>query len=334
MKRHGNIYSNIYDFSNLLKAHRRARRNKRFKSDVVRFSQNVEEQVIDLQNQLIYGTYQVGNYYEFEVYEPKQRTIRALPFKDRVVQHALCNILTPLLENSMIYDSYACRKGKGAQRGMLRAKQFIRREGPGGWIVKADVRKFFDSIDHEVLRRILSRKIKDRKALWLCYKFIGNNERGIPIGNLTSQFFANVYMDQLDHHVKDELGEKKYVRYMDDFIVVCGSKEQALAMKEHLEVWLKENLHLELNAKTQIFPQGQGVNFLGYRVWWSGIKIRHTTVRRIKRKIKVFLRRRVAHKAAVMDIVPTLMSWLGLAKWGNSKTITARILRLLNGGVP
>lgn len=313
-------------------AHRRARRNKRFKGEVLEFSQNIEEQLINIQNHLIYGTYKVGNYYEFEVYEPKQRTIQALPFVDRVVQHALCNILTPLLDKTMIYHSYACRIGKGSQKGMLCAQRFIRRRGKNCWVLKCDIKKFFNSIDHVILKRILSRKIKDKKVLWLCYKFIDKNIKGIPIGNLTSQLYANLYLDQLDHHMKDEIGIKDYVRYMDDFMIICNDKQEALSMKAHLKEWLWINLRLEFNAKTQVFPECQGVNFLGYRVWWNGIKIRHTTVRRIKHKIKSFIKARHFHRANIADIIPALKSWQGLSKWGNCKTITQRILNILNGG--
>jgi retron-type reverse transcriptase len=258
----------------------------------------------------------------------------ALPYVDRVVQHALCNVIEPLLNNGMIHDSYACRKNKGSQKGMLRAQEFIRKYGKGCWILKADVSKFFNSIDHRILKRILARKIKDRKALWLCYKYIDNNEAGIPIGNLTSQLYANIYLDQLDHYVKDMLGIKCYVRYMDDFMIVCETKKEAFALKEHLTQWVWNNLKLTLNAKTQVFPERQGINFLGYRVWFDYIKIRHTTVRRLKTKIKRFKRLRGKSKARVADIMPTLMSWLGLAKWGNCRTIEKRVIQLLNSKRP
>jgi hypothetical protein len=194
--------------------------------------------------------------------------------------------------------------------------------------------KFFNSIDHRILKRILARKIKDRKALWLCYKYIDNNEAGIPIGNLTRQLYANIYLDQLDHYVKDMLGIKCYVRYMDDFMIVCETKKEAFALKEHLTQWVWNNLKLTLNAKTQVFPERQGINFLGYRVWFDYIKIRHTTVRRLKTKIKRFKRLRGKSKARVADIMPTLMSWLGLAKWGNCRTIEKRVIQLLNSKRP
>ena len=229
----------------------------------------------------------------------------------------------------MIPDSYACRVGKGAQRGMLRAKSFIRRAGKGKWILKCDIKHFFDSIDCHILKRILASKIKDRRTLWLCYKFIGYGT-GIPIGNLTSQLFANLYLGQLDHYVKDELGVKSYVRYMDDFMMVCESKEEAVHLKCHLQEWLRDSLNLQFNAKTQVFKESQGVNFLGYLVHWDHIKIRHSTVKRIKRKIAIFLRRRARHKGAVCDIIPSLMSWQGLARWGNCKSIKRKIMLLLN----
>lgn len=332
MKRFGNLYSQIYAWDNLVAAYQKARIGKRYKSDVLRFSLNLEEELCNIQNHLIWGTYQPGDYHMFKVYEPKERDVMALPFKDRVVQHALVNVIEPLFNRSFIYDSFACRTGKGTQRGMLRAQEFIRRAGPGCWILKADVKKFFDNIDHTILKRLLAKKIKCHKTLWLCRQYIdkrGGNI-GIPIGNLTSQLYANIYLNQLDHHIKDVLGVKWYIRYMDDFIIVCKSKEEAQKLKTHLAGWLWENLRLELNSKTQVFPERQGVNFLGYRIWYNGIKLRHTTIRRLKRKIKRFKRLRAKRKASVADIIPTLMSWQGLAKWGNCRTIEDRILKLLN----
>lgn len=332
MKRFGNLYDKIYDWQNLISAYQKARLGKRYKSDVLRFSLNLEEEICNIQNHLIWGTYKPGDYYLFKVYEPKERDIMALPFKDRVVQHALVNVIEPLFNRSFIYDSYACRVGKGSQCGMLRAQDFIRQAGPGCWILKADVKKFFNNIDHSILKRILVKKIKCRKTLWLCAQYIDKHggKVGIPIGNLTSQLYANIYLDQLDHYVKDMLGIKWYVRYMDDFMIVCKTKEEACNLKKHLATWLWENLRMEFNSKTQVFPERQGVNFLGYRIWHNGIKIRHTTVRRLKGKIKRFKRMRAKRKASVGDIIPTLMSWQGLAKWGNCRTIEKRIFKLLN----
>lgn len=326
MKRYGNLYETICTFDNLLLSYRKARLGKRYKFNVLKFSYNLEEKLCSILDSLLDGTYEPGDYFSFKVFEPKERIIMALPFRDRVVQHALVNIIEPIFEKSFIYDSYACRIGKGAHKGMIRAKQFIRKAGRGCWILKADVQKFFPSIDNAILKKILARKIKCSKTLQLCYQYI-DGDTGIPIGNLTSQLYANVYLNELDHYIKDVLGVKLYIRYMDDFVIVCKTKEEANALKQHLSAWLSVNLHLTLNSKTQIYPERNGVNFLGYRVWYDGIKIRHTTVRRLKRKIKRF--NDLKARGIVTHIIPVLMSWKGMAKWGNCKTIEDRIMLLL-----
>lgn len=331
MKRFGNLYGKICTFDNLLLAFKKARLGKRYKNNVLKFSYYLEKELYILQQALQNETYEPGDYFTFRVYEPKERVIMALPFNDRVVQHALVNIIEPLFNKSFIYDSYACRVGKGTHKGIIRAKQFIRQAGRGCYILKADVKKFFPSIDHSVLKNILSRKIKCPKTLHLCYQYIDHGGKiGIPIGNLTSQLYANIYLNQLDHYVKDVLGIKHYIRYMDDFIIVCKTKEEAQKFKIHLSEWLLVNLNLELNSKTQVFPSYNGVNFLGYRIWYNGIKIRHTTVRRLKRKIKRFNELKTNGMISVKDITPVLMSWKGMVKWGNCKTIDNRIMELLN----
>lgn len=326
-----NTYPEIYDYQNLITAYRNARKNKNNKHSVIRFSMNSEEELISIQNELIYGTYRPGEYHSITVYEPKKREIMVLPFRDRVVQHALYGIIHKQIERSMIDNSFACRDGKGTQRGVLKEQNYDRLLGPGHYILKCDIYHFFNSIDHTILKRILSKKIRDHKILWLCYKFIPRDSSGIPIGNLTSQLYANMYLDVMDHHIMDDLGISNYVRYMDDFVIHVKTRDDAVAIKRHLTKWIWDNLRLEFNAKTQVFPSKHGVNFLGYMVHYDHIKIRHCTVRRMKQKIKCFRRKRTNHIARVMDIRPALMSWLSLSKWGNCRTIENRIINILNG---
>ena len=325
-----NTYPKIYEYQNLIDSYRNARKNKSFRKAAIHFSMNVESELINIQNHLIYGTYKPGEYTSFKVFDPKERTILSLPFRDRVVQHALYGIIHPILEKGMINDSYACRIGKGTQRGVLREKEYQRKIGKGHYILKCDVRHFFASVDHKILKMILREKIRDHKILWLCYKFIPKEIDGIPPGNLTSEIYANLYLDQLDHHIRDELGIYEYSRYMDDFVLHFATKQEARRMKDHLDKWLWEKLRLKLNAKTQVFPEHQGVNYLGYMVHYDHIKIRHTTVRRIKHKIKVFRKKRMIHAAKVGDIRPALMSWKAMAKWGNCKTIDRKVMEILN----
>ncbi len=192
------------------------------------------------------GSYNPGDYSYFTIYEPKKRTISVVPFRDRVVHHALVNVLEPIYENRFIYDSYATRKGKGTHKAILRAQRFMRKNR---WYLKMDIRKYFDSIYHAILNAILARKIKDPFILDLCRKIIakgGDGRRGLPIGNLTSQFFANVYLDLFDHFIKDKLRITGYVRYMDDFCVFDSDRNSLMELRDKITFLLQERLRLEV----------------------------------------------------------------------------------------
>jgi len=231
MKRHGNLWQRMISFPNLLRAAELAQRGKRFRPDVARFHFDLERELWQLHSELTDQTYQPGNYHTFHIYEPKKRLISAAPYRDRVVHHALTRVLEPIFERSFIFDSYACRKFKGTHAAVDRAQQFA---GRFRYVLKADIRKFFPSMDHEILNGLIARKIKDAHVQWLIARIIagsnpqeavtmyfpGDNlftpmerRRGIPIGNQTSQFFANVYLNPLDHFVKDELRFGGYARF-------------------------------------------------------------------------------------------------------------------------
>jgi len=221
-------------FYNLLKAADKAQRGKRFRADVARFHYNLERELWQLHGELVAKTYTPGTYHSFVIHEPKPRLISAAPYRDRVVHHALTGTLEPIFERTFVFDSYACRKFKGTHAAVARAQHYARRFP---YVLKADIRKFFPSIDHQILKTLVARKIKDPDVLWLVGTIIdGSNpqepvtmwfpgddlltpserRRGLPIGNQTSQFFANAYLDPLDHFLKDESGVKGYVRYVDD----------------------------------------------------------------------------------------------------------------------
>jgi retron-type reverse transcriptase len=234
MKRYGNLWERVISFEALLYAADNARKGKRFRPAVAAFHFDQERALWKLREELTAKTYRPGAYRSFFIYEPKKRQISAAPYRDRVVHHALTGVLEPIFERTFIADSYACRKGKGAHAAADRCQQFARRFR---YVLKADIRKFFPSLDHEILKGLVARKIKDPDVLWLVGQIIdhsnpqeevlsyfpgddqftpGVRRRGIPIGNQTSQFFANVYLDPFDHFVKDRLGIRGYVRYVDD----------------------------------------------------------------------------------------------------------------------
>lgn len=235
MKRYGNLWHQIIDFENLLEAARKAQRSKRFRPNVLAFNYTLEDQLLRLQHELQTQTYQPGDYRTFRIFEPKPRLISAAPYRDRVVHHALCNIIVPIFEQTFIDDSYANRSGYGTHRALRRFTKFARSHR---LILQCDVQKYFPSIDHEILKAVIRRKIKCPETLWLIEQIIDRsneqdpvlhyfpgdtlltpNERrkGLPIGNLTSQFFANCYLNGLDHFVKEDLKAKCYLRYVDDF---------------------------------------------------------------------------------------------------------------------
>ena len=243
MKREGNLWQGMIAFKSLLLAAHAAARGKRFKPCVARFVFDLERQLLRLQEELASKTYRPGPYRTFTIYEGKTRQISAAPFRDRVVHHALTGILEPIFERSFVFDSYACRKGKGTHAAVDRCQQFARRYR---YVLKADVRKFFPSIDHQILKTLVARRIKDPDVLWLVGLIIDHSNppgpplmwfpgddlftpterrRGLPLGNQTSQFFANVYLDPLDHFVCDRLGSS-YVRYVDDFLVFADDKRR------------------------------------------------------------------------------------------------------------
>ena len=231
-----NIYEKIYDFENLHKAWEEARKGKRYRDDVLIFNRNYEEQLINIQNHLIYETYEVGKYHTFYVYEPKKRLIMSLPFKDRIVQWAIYRQLFPLYEKTFIFDSYACRKGKGTHKAVA---------------------------------------VSDRLS-----------NKGMPIGNLTSQMFANIYLNEVDQYAKHELGLHYYIRYMDDIIILHHDKKYLAEVKELLRAFLSDELRLDLNNKTTIRPCSMGVDFVGFRIWSTHRRLKKKTAVKIKRNLK------------------------------------------------
>lgn len=311
MKSIKNIYEKIYDFENLHKAWEEARKGKRYRDDVLIFNRNYEEQLINIQNHLIYETYEVGKYHTFYVYEPKKRLIMSLPFKDRIVQWAIYRQLFPLYEKTFIFDSYACRKGKGTHKAADRLQYWLRqteRKPERYYYLKMDISKYFYRVDHDILLKILARRIKDQRLLNLLEKIIncesmnfglppgkepdevevsdrlGN--KGMPIGNLTSQMFANIYLNEVDQYAKHELGLHYYIRYMDDIIILHHDKKYLAEVKELLRAFLSDELRLDLNNKTAIRPCSMGVDFVGFRIWSTHRRLKKKTAVKIKRNLK------------------------------------------------
>ena len=264
-----------FSFEKLLEAHKRCRCSKQHKRETINFEVNLSSNLVELSKQIRNKNYKVGSYKQFKIYEPKERIIQALSYKDRVVLMALCsNIIEPKFERRLIYDNVACRKGKGTDFGIKRLEKFLhcyyKEFGNNkGYVLKCDVRKYFQNIDHTILFNKLKKEKFDEDEIWVLKLIIDSKNQeigvGLPIGNQTSQWFGLYYLDEIDRLIKEKLRIKYYVRYMDDMILVHNDKEYLKYCKGQIEKCAKNNLKLELNNKTQIFNIKDGIDFLGFR---------------------------------------------------------------------
>lgn len=291
MKTHKNLFQEVCKYENLHNAYLKARKGKNNAAEVLKFTYNLEIELFKLQHELENHTYKTGKYRHFIVFDPKKRKISALPFRDRIVHHAVCSVIEPIFEGCFIYDSYACRTGKGTHAGANRIQKFIRDTSSDYYALKCDVSKYFPSVDHEILKQIIREKIADKKLLQLLDGIIDSAEKGIPIGNLTSQLFANIYLNELDKYVKDKLKIKYYIRYMDDFVILHESKQCMHEAKEKIRLFLA-SMRLTLHPKkANVFPITLGIDFLGYRIFRTHRLVRKSTVKRFQKNIKKKLRK-------------------------------------------
>jgi RNA-directed DNA polymerase len=302
MKRYGHLFEQVVAFDSLLLAARKAQRGKRDRASVAHFLFHLEPELLTLQDELCAGTYHMQPCRTFTIYEPKQRQICAAAFRDRVVQHAICHVLHPIFEACLIHDTYACRRGKGTHAAVRRAQQFARRLP---YVLKCDVRKYYESVDHAVLKKLLRRKLKDQALLALLDRIIdhpipgGTPGKGLPIGNLTSQYFANLYLGELDHLVKERLRLKGYVRYMDDVLVFAEEKPRLHVTLATLRAFLHDVLRLRLKEEAvRVAPVTQGVPFLGFRIFPGTVRLDGSKWARFRRRVR---RREKAYRRGLVD---------------------------------
>ncbi len=291
-------YEMLTSFSELLKSHKIARKSKRHKYATIDFENNLCANLTKLEQSLNDGTYKVGKYKTFFIYEPKKREIQALGYKDRVVQHSLCdNFLIPYFEPRLIYANCACRKGKGTYfaRQLLKKYyvEFHKKFGTRGYVLKCDIKKYFASIDHNILKNLLS-KIPDKKTYELLCTIIDSYHKdtkmGLPIGNQVSQILGVVFLDKVDRIIKEQCKIKYYVRYMDDLVLISESKQTLVKCLEKIQNALNQ-LNLKLNDKTNISAITTNVEFLGaiYKMTKTGkviLRVRKQTRRRINNRVK------------------------------------------------
>jgi len=327
MKRQGNLIERIAAPRNLRLAFLKACRNKRGRPEVLRFRENLDAELENLSRGLLAGEIRWGDYHVFEVADPKPRRIHAAPFASRVAQHAILNQCEAAFESYQIHDSYACRKGKGLDRALERAVRFSR---PNHWFLQLDVRKFFDSIDHQVLNRLLERRFKDRTVLRLFASIVDTFHvqpgKGVPIGNLTSQFFANHYLGRLDHHVKEDLRVRRYVRYMDDFILWSPSRTELRDWLRRVEHFVRDDLALALKPPV-VNACSRGMTFLGYRVFPSGARLARRTRSRFRRKARRYVRRFEVGEWNECELARHMLPMLAFVRRGASRRFRQRVIQ-------
>ena len=331
-----NQFDKYLTYEKLLEAHNKSKRGKCRKSELIKFNLKQEEYIMWLYEQLKEGKYKHGGYATFYVTEPKRRKIEKSRYIDRIVHTWLVeNFLIKGFVTQFIYDSYACIKNKGMHRSAF-AVQKAMRKAKNKWgeyyILKTDVAKYFNSIDKEILLKILERKIKDKKLIWLIKEILYAQKRpkGIEIGNYTSQIFANIYLNEIDQFIKHELKVKYYVRYLDDSVFILETKNEAKKVLEEVTKFLDEKLKLKLNDKTQIFKGKQGVNFCGYKINEYRLKIRDRGKRKLKKKVKSLKEKIKSGKIDCHEAKKYLAGHIGYIKWANVYNLTNKLFYMEN----
>ena len=317
-------FLNKLTFLNMIDAFKRSSKCKGNRYDVLKFNMDLESNICNIIRELSNNEYKLGKYRSFKVYEPKERLIMALPFKDRVVQQwYVYEFIIPFIVPRFINDSYACIKGKGTHKAMYKVEEYfnhMKKKYDNFYILKCDIKKFFYNIDKNILYKIMSKYIKDKMLLHLTKTFIfdGSSNIGIPVGNYTSQYFANIYLNELDYYIKDKLHIKCYVRYCDDFVIMVRNKKEAKEVLEKIRIFLKEELHLELNNNTRYYPSKMGVNFCGYRVFGEYRLLRKRSIKKIKCNVRKW---EEDYRNGNLNKKKMQLSWysfLGHAKHANS----------------
>ncbi|MBE0471769.1 MAG: group II intron reverse transcriptase domain-containing protein [Methyloprofundus sp.] len=314
-KKYRNLIGDILNDDNFRLAYYKASIGKKSSSGYLNFKEKSASRLAAMRSAINHKTYKPGEPREFWVYEPKPRPITAMPFGDRVVQHALVNILMPIFEKGFMPQSYACRKGRGMHSGAIRTQAIMRRLGKGGkpvYALKTDFSKYFYSISREVLWRLIEKKISCQHTIWLIEQFTPRNGYGLPIGNLTSQLWANVIGNEVDRFLVHRLKINNFTRYMDDIVILHNSRLVLESMLGFIEWFCNYRMRLFF-SKQSIQNINRGVNFLGYRIWPTHKLLRKDSVRRAKRKIKLYTKNQ-----QWLDLEKFKASFAGHAKWADS----------------
>lgn len=310
-------------FTKMMEAHYRARKGKTKKKELIIFEMDLETNIVKMVDEIANNKYKFGEYREFNVYEPKERIIRSLPYRDRIVhQWYVEEFIKPYFFKRFIKDTYACLDGRGTHIAVKNTQKYMRkmkRKYGNYYVLKCDVKKYFYSIDKNILINILRKRIADNKIIEFSKVILDDgNDIGIPIGNYTSQYFANIYLNELDYYVKNKLNIEYYVRYMDDFVILVQTKEEAMHILESIRWFLKNTLKLELNHKSKYFPNRYGIDFCGYRIYETHILLRKRFKKKVKKSIILWKKLKRENKFNKTKYLLSINSIIGHASHANS----------------
>jgi len=348
-KTYRNLFEQVYQYENLHAAYLEARKDKRFREGVLRFSSNLEENLINMQNHLIYQSYKVGEYREVIIRIPKTRIIMILPFRDRVMQWAIYRIINPIFERSYITDSYGCIKNRGNLKAVSRIQYWMKllsRQKREVYVLSLDIRKYFFRIPHDAILDILRKKIADEKMMWLFELIIRSRTKafglppdavdieeaeliwgiGMPVGSLVSQMIANVVLNEVDQYAKRVLQIPYYIRYMDNFAMFSNDKQELHRYKALIKRYLHEHLGLDLSAES-ITRARDGLEFAGYRVWADKLILRKSTTLRMKRRLRHVMQQYSDGKISLEKAESVYQSYRGMMEHCDNKSLENKVLK-------
>lgn len=311
MKRYNNLFDKIVSLDNLYEADKKARRQKSHRPEVMLFDKNKDKLLLDLQRKLINGEYETSEYYVFKIYEPNEREIFKLPYyPDRIVHHAIMNIMEPIWVSAFIKGTYSCIRKRGMHKALRDVKFALKDEINTQYCLKLDIRKFYPSIDHDILKTIIRKKIKDKRLLSLLDEII-ESAQGVPIGNYLSQFFANLYLTYLDHWIKEQKKVRYYFRYADDIVILGGDKQQLRDLFYDIQDYLNNKLKLNFKDNWQIFKvDSRGIDFVGYRVFHTHTLLRKRIKKRFCKKINKLNKKQNLDKDTYKQKICSYIGWI------------------------
>ncbi len=337
MQTYNNLWEDLCSYENLKLAFKKARKHKTLKPYIVEFEKNLKENLLQLRTKLLLNSYRPKPLKSFILRDPKIRKISKADFRDRVVHHVICNIIEPILSKAFIYDSYANRIGKGVLKALQRFDYFKRKVTKNNtkkaFVLKADIKHYFETVDHNILLKIIKKKIKDPKVIWLIKQIFENyyskkENKGMPLGNLTSQFFANAYLNELDQYIKHKLKIKYYIRYVDDFVILDTNKLRLEKYKILINKFLLKNLKLKLHHdKSKIKILSKGICFLGFRNFYYHKLLKKTNIHQMKKRLLKFKIKFENNKISYNEIYASTEGWIAYARNGNTYNLRIKFIK-------